>query len=138
MLQDVFSQAWQQITARPTGPLAFRFYLQPAMAAFLAVRDGQRDARVGAPPYFWALFTERGHRRELLRSGWKSIGKVTLLALALDIVYQVIVLPRLRPLEAVFIALVLAVLPYLLLRGAVTRIARRWIGPGARRMRRAA
>jgi len=138
MPQDVFSQAWQQIIARPAGPLAFRFYLQPAMAAFLAVRDGLRDARAGASPYFWALFTERGRRKELLRSGWKSIGKVTLLALALDIVYQVIVLPGLHPLEAVFIALVLAVLPYLLLRGAVTRIARRWIGPGARRMRRAA
>ena len=138
MLQDVFSEAWQQILARPSGPLAFRFYLQPAMAMFLAARDGLRDARAGNPPYFWSLFTTRGHRKELLRSGWRSIGKVVLLALALDVVYQIIVLRGLHPLEAVFIALVLAVLPYLLLRGVVTRVARRWIGPGARRMRRAA
>lgn len=138
MPQDVFSEAWQQILARPSGPLAFRFYLQPAMAMYLAVRDGLRDARAGKSPYFWSLFTERGHRKELLRTGWRSIGKVVLLALALDVVYQIIVLRGLHPLEAVFIALVLAVLPYLLVRGVVTRVARRWIGPGARRMRRAA
>src|SRR5690606_3717425 len=91
MPQDVFSEAWQQIAAEPSGPLGFRFYIQPAMAMYLAARDGLRDARAGNRPYFWSLFTARGHRKELLRAGWRSIGKVALLAWALDAVYHIIV-----------------------------------------------
>lgn len=131
-IPDILSRFWQEIAARPTGPLAFRFYLQPAMAAFFAVRDGLRDARAGNPPYFWSLFTDPQHRRGQIRSGWRSIGKIIVLAIALDVVYQIIVLRGLRPLEAVFIAFLLAVAPYLLLRGLVTRLARRRIGPKAR------
>lgn len=131
MLQDVFSQAWHEIAARPSGPMAFRYYLQPAMAAFFAVRDGLRDARAGNPPYFWALFTRRGHRKELLRGGWKSIGRIIILALAMDLVYQITVLHGLRPIEGIFVAFELAVMPYLLLRGTVTRITRRRLGPGS-------
>lgn len=131
-IPELVSRFWQEIAARPTGPLAFRFYLQPAMAAFFAIRDGLRDARAGNAPYFWSLFTDPRHRREHIRSGWHSIGKIVVLALALDIVYQVIVLHGLRPVEALFIAFVLAVLPYLLLRGLVTRLSRRRIGPAAK------
>lgn len=131
-IPDILSRFWQEIAARPTGPLAFRFYLQPAMAAFFAVRDGLRDARAGNRPYFWSLFTDPQHRRGQIRSGWRSIGKIIVLAIALDVVYQIIVLRGLRPLEAVFIAFLLAVAPYLLLRGLVTRLARRRIGPKAR------
>lgn len=128
-IPELLSRFWQEIAARPSGPLAFRFYLQPAMATFFAIRDGLRDARAGSPPYFWSLFTDPRHRHERIRSGWHSIGKIIVLAFVLDIVYQIIVLRGLRPLEAVFIALLLAVVPYLLLRGLVTRLTRRRIGP---------
>lgn len=131
-IPDLLSRFWQEITARPAGPLSFRFYLQPAMATFFAIRDGLRDARAGSPPYFWSLFTDAQHRRELIRSGWRSIGKIIVLAIALDVVYQIIVLHGLRPFETVFIAILLAILPYLLLRGLVTRLARRRIGPTAK------
>lgn len=132
-IPDVVSRFWHEILARPTGPLAFRFYLQPAMATFFAIRDGLRDARAGNPPYFWSLFTDPRHRREQIRSGWRSIGKIIVLALAIDIVYQIIVLRGLRPFEAVFIAFLLAVAPYLLLRGLVTRLTRPRVGPTARK-----
>lgn len=130
-IPELLSRFWQEIAARPTGPLAFRFYLQPAMATFFAIRDGLRDARAGNPPYFWSLFTDPQHRREQIRGGWQSIGKIIVLAIALDVVYQVIVLRGLRPFEAIFIAFLLAVAPYLLLRGLVTRLVRRRIGPKA-------
>ena len=35
-VQDMFSRAWENLMARPSGPLAFRFIMQPTMAAILA------------------------------------------------------------------------------------------------------
>lgn len=61
----------------------------------------------------------------MLKSGWKDVGRVFLLALAMDVVYQLIVLHFVYPGEAIIVAVVLAIAPYLILRGAVTRIARR-------------
>jgi hypothetical protein len=121
------AQAWQEIMARPDGPVAGRFYLQPAMATFFAIRDGLKDARNLRPAYMWSLFTERGRRREILADGWKSIRRVFFLAVALDLVYQWIVLHGFRPLETLFIASTLALIPYAIVRGPVNRIARRWV-----------
>ena len=60
----------------------------------------------------------------MLRDGWKSVGKVFVLALVLDAVYQVMVLRFVYPGEALVVALLLAIVPYLVLRGLVTRLAR--------------
>jgi len=117
-------EVWGEISARPDGPLALRFYLQPLMATALAVRDGVRDAQHDRPAYLWALFTDPAHRRELLRDGWHSIAKVFLLAVVLDVVYQIVVLKGLRPLAGLLIAIALAILPYTFARGPVNRIAR--------------
>ena len=48
------------------------------------------------------------------------------LALVLDLVYQVVELKWIYPLEAIVVAFTLAFLPYLLLRGPVNRLARWW------------
>lgn len=112
------------LLARIDGPMSLRFVLQPLMALFFAFRDGRRDAREGRSPYFWALFTEPGHRREMLESGWKSIGKVFIIAIALDLVFQYIVFENFRPVGAVIAGVILALVPYLLLRGPVNRIMR--------------
>ena len=116
---------WQELLARSSGPLAFRFVLQPAVAAFYAIRDGRRDAKAGKPAYFWAIFTDSVNRRALIKSGWQSVGKVFLLALLIDMVYQTIVLRGVRPLETVVVAVTLALVPYLLLRGPVNRLLRK-------------
>lgn len=121
---DLLSQTWQEITARPDGPLAMRFYLQPLMATLLAVRDGVKDAREARPAYLWAVVSTPEHRRELLRSGWRSIGKVFLIALVLDVVYQLLVLRGLRPLAGLIVAVTLAIVPYLVVRGPVNRLLR--------------
>lgn len=121
---DLLSQTWQEITARPDGPLAMRFYLQPLMATLLAVRDGVKDAREARPAYLWAVLSTPEHRRELLRSGWRSIGKVFLIALVLDVVYQLLVLRGLRPLAGLIVAVTLAIVPYLVVRGPVNRLLR--------------
>ena len=123
MLENLFTRIWENLISRPAGPLKFRFLLQPAMAIFLAVRCGLKDSREGKPPYFWALFTDPAQRQEMLRDGWKSIGRLFVLALVLDCVYQIIVLRWIYPFEALVVALFLAIIPYLLLRGPVNRIA---------------
>jgi len=95
------------------------------MAIFLAVRSGLQDSREGKPAFFWAIFAEPAQRRELLSDGWKSIGRLIILALALDCVYQIIVLHWIYPFQAIVVALFLAIIPYLLVRGPVNRIASR-------------
>lgn len=92
------------------------------MACFFAVRSGLKDAHEGKPPYFWALFTQPAHRAEMLRDGWKSVGRVFLLALLLDVVYQIIVQRFVYPGEALWVAFVLAIVPYLVVRGLVNRL----------------
>jgi len=121
-MDDMLSQIWQEVIARPGGPLAMRFYLQPLVATALAVRDGMKDANVGNPPYFWAVLSNPEHRRDLLRHGWQSIGKVLLIALTLDVAYQLYVLRGLRPIAGIVIATVLAIVPYLVVRGPVNRL----------------
>jgi hypothetical protein len=83
------------------------------------------DARTGKPPYFWSLLTDPAHRTEMLKDGWKSVGKIFVIALVLDMIYQVVVLNFVYPVEAIVVALLLAIVPYLLVRGLVTRIARK-------------
>jgi hypothetical protein len=130
-MNDLLSETWQEITSRPGGPLAMRFYLQPVIATLLAVRDGVKDAREGNPAYFWAVLSTSEHRRELLRSGWRAIGKVFVIALVLDVVYQLLVLRGLRPLQGLIIAVALAIVPYVLIRGPVNRLLRSTRGGSA-------
>lgn len=133
-MQDVLNRICENLAGRITGPMAFRFVLQPTIAAILAIRAGLRDARDGRVPYFWSVVSDPEHRRDLLRLGWKDVGKVFCLAIALDVIYQVIVARWIYPFETLVVAAGLAILPYLLLRGAVTRLARgRAKAPGAAR-----
>jgi hypothetical protein len=124
-MDSIMANLSEHLIARINGPLKFRLLLQPAMATFLAIRSGLKDAREGKPAYFWALFTEPSERAEMLKDGWKSMGKLFILASVLETAFQIIALRWVYPLETLLVAIVLAVVPYLLLRGPVNRIARR-------------
>ena len=112
------------LLARIEGPMNFRLVLQPLVALFFAFRDGLNDAREGRSPYFWALFTEPAHRRDMLASAWESIGKVFAIAIILDFVFQYIVFHQFRVIGALLAGAILAIVPYVLLRGPVNRIMR--------------
>src|SRR5215472_2553023 len=99
--------------------MAFRFFVQPAFATFFAFRDGIRAARKGKPAYLWGLFFWSGHRGELLREGWRSVGRVFLMAVVIDVIYQLLELRGVRSLQAVFVGVLLGVLPYIVLQGPV-------------------
>jgi hypothetical protein len=121
-MDDVITRIWENLGGRIGGPLSFRLMLQPVMAAFFAIRAGIKDARTGRPAYFWTILTRSGYRRTLLREGWKDVMKVFLLALVLDVAYQVIVFRWVFPGEILIVAFLLACAPYLLIRGPVNRI----------------
>ena len=57
------------------------------------------------------------HRAELMRDGWKSVRNVFLLAIGMDLVYQITVLKGLRPVQGLLVAVCLAIVPYLIVRG---------------------
>jgi hypothetical protein len=111
---------------RFSGPMNFRLLLQPLVATILAVRAGLSDAREGRPAYFWTLLSDSSQRRDLLREGWKSIAKVFIMAVIIDLVYQYLVDGWVHILEALGIAALLAIVPYILFRGPVNRIAARY------------
>ena len=121
-MDNMFTRFFEDLFARLDGPLHFRLILQPLMAIILATRGGLKDNREGKPPFFWSLFTDPGHRRELLRDGWKSISKVFIIAILLDVVYQLIVHRWIYPIETLLVAVILALVPYLLVRGLVNRV----------------
>lgn len=118
---NFLSTFWTDFLARFDGPLHFRLFVQPLMAIVFAVRDGTRDAREGHSAYLWTLLTDSAQRRYLLESGWKGISKVFVLAVVLDVVYQLIVWREVKPVQALLTAAVLALIPYALLRGPVNR-----------------
>jgi len=124
-MHDIWTRIGENLMDRVSGPLKFRLVLQPLMAAAYAIIAGLKDAKAGKPPYFWALFSDPANRAEMMKDGWKSVGKVFVLALVLDVAYQMYVLHLVYPGEAIIVALILAIVPYLILRGLVTRFARR-------------
>lgn len=124
-MEDILTRIFENLLDRVSGPMKFRLVLQPLMAIIFAVRDGKKDAREGKPPYFWALFTDPGHRRDMLRDGWKAVGRIFVIGVIIDGVYQFIVLRWFYPGEALLTAAILAFVPYLLIRGPVNRLMRR-------------
>jgi hypothetical protein len=119
----MLTRAWDQLIGRLSGPLPFRFVLQPLVAAALAIGAGLRDARAGRPPFLWTVLADRREWRATLRSGWRDIGMVFVVAVALDALYQVAVLRFFYPLQTLIVACLLALVPYAAIRGPVTRLA---------------
>ena len=124
---EVHERIWKDIAERPGGPMAFRFILQPCMAAIVAFHDGVNDARLGRSPYTWTLFTHAAGTAGRLREAVIATARILLLGLGMDAIYQATVLKTFFPAEMVLIAVLLAFIPYLLLRGPFERIAKWWM-----------
>ena len=118
---------WQlfadQLHDRVSGPMKFRIVLQPMMATFLAIRSGLRDAKSGKDPYFWSFLFARGHRFDIVKDGWEGVGRLFILAIVLDLTYQILVQSSIHIRAALIVACILAIVPYVILRGIATRIA---------------
>ena len=120
---EIILRIWHDLVERPSGPMAFRFILQPLMAAIAAILHGRRDARAGRSPYFWTVMSNPQERIGRLREGLNATARIILLGIVMDVIYQVIVLKTFYPVEALIVAVLLGFVPYLVLRGIVTRVA---------------
>ena len=125
-ITDVLLRIWEDLLARPAGPLALRFVIQPTVSSLFAIRDGIKDAAEDRSPYFWTVLNDPAARGPRLREGLSATAKIMILAIVLDAVYQFKVLGAFYPGEAIIVAIVLGFVPYLLIRGPVARLARRW------------
>ena len=123
-MDEVLARFWENLGGRVGGPLTLRLLIQPLVVSVLAIRAGIQDARAGRPAYGWAILTDSQHRSGLLREGWKTVAKVFTLALIIDVVYQLIVERWVYPGESLLVAFLLAIVPYLLIRGPAARITR--------------
>lgn len=122
-------RVWHNLVDRPGGPMVFRFFLQPTMATIAAVLSGMKDARLGRAPFLHTVLTNPAERAGRLNEAMVDTSRIMLLGLIMDGIYQYIEFDTFHPAEAVIVTLLLAFLPYLLLRGLVARVARRWVGP---------
>jgi hypothetical protein len=121
----VIERIWRNLFERSSGPLSFRFILQPSMAAIAAIHDGFKTVRTGHGSYSWTVARNPDKRVALLREGLNTTARIILLGLAMDLIYQLMVFDTFHPVEALIIAVLLAFVPYLLVRVLFTPIARR-------------
>ena len=121
-MEDFFKQHLEHFIGRMSGPMWIRFIIQPSVSFIIGVRAGVDDAHRGHPPFGWSILSGHTHRRALLKQAWRDIARVFIVSIVIDLIYQIYVLGWIYPLQAVFIATVLALLPYVLVRGPVSRV----------------
>ena len=118
------AQFWHDLVERPDGPMRFRFVLQPMMATIVAIRDGRQDARSGRAPYLATVLGNPQERVGRLREGLNATARIIALGLVMDVIYQAIVFKTFYPDQALVVALVLAFVPYVIIRGVTARLSR--------------
>ena len=125
----VLEQFWHDLIERPDGPMRFRFVLQPLMATIVAIRDGLKDARSGRSPYFGTVLRNPQERIGRLREGLDATARIIALGLVMDVIYQAVVFRTFYPDQALVVALVLAFVPYVIVREVIARF---WRGQPSR------
>src|ERR1041384_7643794 len=93
---DFADRTLTQLTGRVGGPFTFRFALQPITATVLGVRAGLRHA------------SSSDRREGYWRNVWMDVGRLCVLALAIDAVYQLLMFRWFYPGQALLIGVVLA------------------------------
>jgi hypothetical protein len=115
----------EHLLGRVGGPLSFRLMIMPTVVTLLALRADRRDAREGRRAFLGAFITDPTERRRLFRMAVKDVGRIFIVAIVLDITYQLMVLRWVYPGEALVVAVVCAVVPYVLVRGPIIWLVRR-------------
>lgn len=132
-MQNLFERVWENLLARTEGPLNLRFVIQPILSLIFAVRAGRRDAKNDQAPYLWKFIFSAGRRTGIAAEAWKDVGKLFITGTIMDIIYQLISIygteteDRFYPLESLIVAFILAIIPYILVRGPINRLIRLFI-----------
>jgi hypothetical protein len=124
MLFETIARGLENLLGRFSGPMSFRLLMQPAVAIFFAVRAGVRDARENKPTFLGCALSNPRSWSPRMRQSWRDVGTVFIVALVLDSIYQVAVQGGIFALELLITATVLALVPYMIFRDLVSRVAR--------------
>jgi hypothetical protein len=124
-LVDQIVRVAENLIGRLHGPMTFRLIVQPLVAIALAVHDGFKDVKKDVRFYFtWSILTDQARRDQLLREAFKAVLKVFIVAILIDAAYQWEVLHWFYPGEALIVATLLALVPYILVRGPAQHVWR--------------
>jgi hypothetical protein len=123
-MEDLLKKTVEHMLGRITGPMWIRLVIQPLVSVVLGLRAGVRDARNDRPPFGQSWWSGHVHRGVLWQEVWKDIARLFTFAAVIDVIYQVSFLREFHPLQALLVASVLAITPYLLVRGPANRLMR--------------
>jgi hypothetical protein len=123
---DFITRGVEALIGRFDGPLHFRLAVMPTVVTVLALRAHRSDVREGRPTRLGAFFTDPAERARLFRSALKDIGRVFVVAIVMDTAYQLWVFRWVYPVQLLIVAVACAIVPYVLVRGPIMRIARRF------------
>jgi len=112
-MDETLLRVWHDMVARTTGPMWFRLILQPLVAVVFGIRAGLANARAA----------RASDRKTLFHQALRDVGKVFAIGVGLDVIFQLIALRTVYPLEAIVVAFLLVALPYEIIRTAVA-----WFG----------
>jgi len=121
-MHEILARGWTNLLARLDGPLHFRFIVQPLVATVLGARAGIRDARAGEPPFLSALLRVPERRSQRVKDALRDLATLLLVAALLDTVYQLVVHRSIFLLELAITVAILALVPYVLIRGPMARL----------------
>jgi hypothetical protein len=125
-IYEMIIQRVQHLLDRADGPLHFRLVIMPTVVSLLAIRAGLRDARQGRSTFMWTILTNPAKRLQFFRSAVRDIGRIFIVAVVLDTVYQLFVLRMFYVGEMLIVAVTCAIVPYVVIRGPVTLLMYRF------------
>jgi hypothetical protein len=77
----------------------------------LAIRAGLKDVRMGHAAYRWAILSDPVRRHYLLYEGSKAIAKVLIVAVIIDLIYEIIVFQPIYMGQSLIVAVAVALVP---------------------------
>ncbi len=122
IIRDVFSRGADQLAGRISGPFHLRLIITPVIVSLFAIRAGFVDGRSEKPSFFFGPLVDPVQRRERMRKGWTAIKRVIIGAFLIDMLYQFYAFRAFYVFQTVLLVVVLAIVPYSLVRGLVTRV----------------
>jgi hypothetical protein len=97
------------------------------MAIIVALKDGLKDARIGRSPISGPFSRAPGSAEHACARASGATIRIIALGLFMDAAYQFVALRKFYLGEAVIVSLLLAYVPYRLVRGPTARVASSWM-----------
>ena len=88
---NVLQLGLDQLLGRLSGPLNFRLVVMPTVVTIIALRAAWKDLREGRPAFLGIWIQDPVERKRVFRGWLKDVGRIFIVAVVLDIAYQLIV-----------------------------------------------